>query len=62
MTRRALVLGGGGVAGIAWQTGVLLGLAESGADVTDAESLAAVRAGKKERKAATKAARASAPE
>ena len=37
MARRALVLGGGGVAGIAWQTGVLLGLAEAGADVSDAE-------------------------
>lgn len=27
-TRRALVLGGGGVAGIAWETGVLLGMAD----------------------------------
>lgn len=34
MARTALVLGGGGVAGIAWQTGVLHGLAESGIDVT----------------------------
>ena len=31
---RALVLGGGGLAGIGWQTGVLFGLAESGVDVT----------------------------
>ncbi|OZD07278.1 patatin [Rhodococcus sp. 06-235-1A] len=45
MTRRALVLGGGGVAGIAWETGVLLGLAESGADVTDAEMLLGTSAG-----------------
>jgi NTE family protein len=45
MTRQALVLGGGGVAGIAWQTGVLLGLAESGADVTDAEMLLGTSAG-----------------
>ncbi|MGF0310392.1 MULTISPECIES: patatin-like phospholipase family protein [Nocardiaceae] len=45
MTRRALVLGGGGVAGIAWQTGLLLGLAESGADVTDAEMLLGTSAG-----------------
>lgn len=45
MTRRALVLGGGGVAGIAWQTGVLLGLAESGADVSDAEMLLGTSAG-----------------
>lgn len=28
MTARALVLGGGGVAGIAWQTGILLGIAD----------------------------------
>ena len=28
MTKRALVLGGGGVAGIAWETGVLLGIAD----------------------------------
>jgi predicted acylesterase/phospholipase RssA len=27
-TKRALVLGGGGVAGIAWQTGVLCGIAD----------------------------------
>jgi NTE family protein len=30
----AVVLGGGGVAGIAWQTGLLHGLADSGVDVT----------------------------
>src|SRR3954468_4812936 len=34
---RALVLGGGSVAGIAWETGVLAGLADSGVDVLDAE-------------------------
>jgi NTE family protein len=28
-TKRALVLGGGGVAGIAWQTGILLGIADN---------------------------------
>ena len=33
MTRTALVLGGGGVAGIAWQAGVLHGLAQAGVDV-----------------------------
>ncbi|AJW41444.1 Patatin [Rhodococcus sp. B7740] len=38
-------MGGGGVAGIAWQTGVLLGLAESGADVSDAEMLLGTSAG-----------------
>jgi NTE family protein len=37
MARTALVLGGGGVAGIAWQTGLLHGLAESGLDVTGAD-------------------------
>ena len=30
---RALVLGGGGLTGIAWETGVLVGLAEAGIDV-----------------------------
>lgn len=34
MTRRALVLGGGGITGIAWETGFLAGLAESGLDLT----------------------------
>lgn len=34
MARTALVLGGGGVAGIAWQTGVLHGLGDAGVDVT----------------------------
>lgn len=34
MTRTALVLGGGGVAGIAWQTGLLHGLSSAGVDVT----------------------------
>lgn len=33
MTRRALVLGGGGITGIAWETGFLAGLAESGLDL-----------------------------
>lgn len=37
MTRTAVVLGGGGVAGIAWQTGVLHGLADAGVDVTSPE-------------------------
>jgi NTE family protein len=33
---RALVLGGGGVTGIAWETGLLLGLADHGVDLTGA--------------------------
>ncbi len=41
----ALVLGGGGVAGIAWHTGVLLGLSESGADPTGADLLVGTSAG-----------------
>ena len=33
---RALVLGGGGVAGIAWQTGILLGIADESAAAAQA--------------------------
>ncbi|WP_067825957.1 patatin-like phospholipase family protein [Actinomadura kijaniata] len=42
---RALVLGGGGVAGIAWQTGVLAGLAAAGVEVTDADLVVGTSAG-----------------
>ena len=42
---RALVLGGGGVAGIAWETGVLFGLAEQGVDVLDADVVLGTSAG-----------------
>lgn len=42
---RALVLGGGGVAGIAWETGVLFGLAEQGVDVLDADVIVGTSAG-----------------
>jgi len=41
----ALVLGGGGVAGIAWTTGVLAGLAANGADVTGADLVVGTSAG-----------------
>lgn len=41
----ALVLGGGGLAGIAWTTGVLAGLAEGGADVTGADLVVGTSAG-----------------
>ncbi|GAA1368607.1 patatin-like phospholipase family protein [Streptomyces beijiangensis] len=41
----ALVIGGGGVAGIAWATGVLAGLAAAGTDVTDADFLLGTSAG-----------------
>ncbi|MFI7696866.1 patatin-like phospholipase family protein [Nonomuraea sp. NPDC049655] len=43
--RRALVLGGGGVAGIAWATGVLAGLADEGVDVRDADLIVGTSAG-----------------
>ncbi len=36
MTTRALVLGGGGVAGIAWETGVLAGIADESPATADA--------------------------
>jgi predicted acylesterase/phospholipase RssA len=37
----ALVLGGGGAAGQAWQIGVIAGLAEAGLDLTEAADLVA---------------------
>lgn len=46
MTRRAaVVLGGGGVAGIAWQTGLLAGLAEAGVDLSAAGLVLGTSAG-----------------
>lgn len=42
---RALVLGGGGVAGIAWELGVLLGLQDAGIDLTAADRLVGTSAG-----------------
>lgn len=41
----ALVLGGGGITGIAWETGLLLGLAESGVDLGDADVVIGTSAG-----------------
>lgn len=41
----ALVLGGGGVAGIAWTTGVLAGLAAEGVDLTGMDLLVGTSAG-----------------
>ncbi|MFQ6142531.1 patatin-like phospholipase family protein [Streptomyces seoulensis] len=41
----ALVLGGGGVGGIAWMTGVLTGLADAGRDVTGADLIVGTSAG-----------------
>jgi len=42
---RALVLGGGGVAGIAWETGLLLGLSDAGIDLTNADRVIGTSAG-----------------
>ena len=42
---RALVLAGGGVAGIAWETGVLLGLRDAGVDLTSPDLLVGTSAG-----------------
>lgn len=41
----ALVLGGGGVAGISWMTGLLAGLAEAGQDVAGADVVIGTSAG-----------------
>jgi NTE family protein len=41
----ALVLGGGGVAGIAWMTGLLAGLAEAGGDISRADRVIGTSAG-----------------
>ena len=43
--RRALVLGGGGITGIAWEVGVLAGLAEAGVDLTGADLVVGTSAG-----------------
>jgi NTE family protein len=42
---KALVLGGGGVTGVAWETGLLLGLAEAGVNLTDADVFVGTSAG-----------------
>src|SRR3954471_12880235 len=45
MTRTALVLGGGGVTGIAWELGILKGLADAGIDLTTADVVIGTSAG-----------------
>ncbi len=45
MTTRALVLGGGGPVGIAWEAGLLAGLAEGGADLANADFILGTSAG-----------------
>ncbi|MDP9822299.1 patatin-like phospholipase family protein [Nocardioides massiliensis] len=42
---RGLVLGGGGITGIAWMTGLVAGLAEAGVDVRTAEMVVGTSAG-----------------
>lgn len=42
---RALVLGGGGAIGLAWQAGLLSGLQEAGLDLTAAEAIVGTSAG-----------------
>ncbi|WP_411121768.1 patatin-like phospholipase family protein [Streptomyces sp. x-19] len=44
-SRTALVLGGGGLTGIGWEVGILAGLAEAGADLTDADVVIGTSAG-----------------
>ena len=45
MAKRALVLGSGGPIGIAWQAGLLAGLAEAGVDLADADFIVGTSAG-----------------
>jgi NTE family protein len=45
MTKNALILGGGGVLGIAWEIGVLKGLQDEGVDVSDADLIVGTSAG-----------------
>ncbi|HEV2372126.1 MAG TPA: patatin-like phospholipase family protein [Streptosporangiaceae bacterium] len=45
MTQRGLVLGGGGITGIAWQLGMLAGLAAQGIELTNADLVVGTSAG-----------------
>jgi NTE family protein len=45
MAGRALVLGGGGVTGVAWELGLLAGLVEEGVDITHPDVLVGTSAG-----------------
>jgi NTE family protein len=45
VTGNALVLGGGGVTGVAWELGILVGLREAGLDVTGADLVVGTSAG-----------------
>jgi NTE family protein len=43
--RRAVILGGGGVTGIAWETGILLGLQDAGVDLGGVDAVIGTSAG-----------------
>jgi len=45
MTKTALVLGGGGMLGVSWATGVIAGLGDAGVDVTGADRIVGTSAG-----------------
>jgi NTE family protein len=45
MAQRALVLGGGGPVGIAWECGIIAGLAEQGVSLADADFIVGTSAG-----------------
>jgi NTE family protein len=45
MAGRALVLGGGGVTGVAWELGILAGLAQHGVDLSQADLVVGTSAG-----------------
>jgi NTE family protein len=45
MTKRALVLGGGGPVGVAWETGLLAGFARAGIDLSKADRVLGTSAG-----------------
>ncbi|TDM10635.1 patatin-like phospholipase family protein [Macrococcus lamae] len=45
MTTRAVVLGGGGIAGIAWESGVIAGLADNGIKLNTADKVIGTSAG-----------------
>jgi len=45
MSTRGLVLGGGGITGIAWETGLMAGLLELGVDLRDADLVVGTSAG-----------------
>jgi NTE family protein len=45
LSTSALVLGGGGITGIAWEIGLLHGLAEAGVDLSDADVVVGTSAG-----------------